>query len=113
MAETEFSVSGVHISAWPRSLTRAGTVVLGDGRVALLTSRGKEIDSAPLAAVRAAASLWIGAGRHVRLTLEGRRYRLRVGHQDGGALRRFLEVLAWAREQEGPTGDQGGSGRRR
>jgi hypothetical protein len=34
--------------------------------------------------------------------LYGRRYTLRVRRQDVGAIRRFLESLAWAREQATP-----------
>lgn len=47
MRETEFSETGVRIDRWARSLTRAGQVTVKDGRVALLTSYGREIDSAP------------------------------------------------------------------
>ncbi len=54
MAEPEFNATGVRIErGLLRSLTRAGQVVIKDGRLALLTSYGTEIDSAPVQAVQA------------------------------------------------------------
>ncbi|MYU48421.1 hypothetical protein GTV15_20935, partial [Streptomyces sp. SID7803] len=51
---TEFSATGVRIDRWARSVTRAGgQVTVKDGRVALLTSYGREIDSAPVGTVSA------------------------------------------------------------
>ena len=55
MAETEFTATGVRIGKRLRSLTRAGQVLISDGRLELLTSYGREIDSAPVQAVRAAS----------------------------------------------------------
>nr|WP_202446903.1 hypothetical protein [Streptomyces sp. SID5468] len=85
-----------------RSLTRAGTVVVGDGRVSLLTSRGQEIDSAPLTEARAATPPWFGPGRRARVVLEGRAYGLRPGPGDDEAVLRLCEALSWAREQMDP-----------
>jgi hypothetical protein len=98
MAEPEFSASGVRISKWPRSLTRAGGVVVRDGRLVLLTSRGQEIDSAPVNETHASAPRWYGAGGKARVALEGRRYLLRMGRHDSDTERRLLEALRSARE---------------
>ncbi|MEU6176006.1 hypothetical protein ABZ832_29375 [Streptantibioticus parmotrematis] len=106
MTQPEFSASGVRISRWPRSLTRAGAVVVRDGRLALLTSRGREIDSAPLSDVQASTPRWYGPRGRARVALDGRRYALRLDGNaawdevnagtDAGA--RLLGVLAGARE---------------
>ena len=48
MTDPEFEVAGVGIRRMLRSLTRAGTVRVHDGRLVLATSYGSEIDSAPL-----------------------------------------------------------------
>ncbi|MFI5757189.1 hypothetical protein [Streptomyces sp. NPDC051569] len=101
MSEPEFSARGVRIERWPRSLTRAGQVLIQDGRLALLTSYGKVIDSAPLRAVRAAKPWFAGRGSTVA-TVNGTRYRLTMGQRghrpDATALaRRFLETVSRAR----------------
>ncbi|MEV4939673.1 hypothetical protein ACGFZH_16850 [Streptomyces zaomyceticus] len=83
MSEPEFSARGVKIARWPRSLTRAGEVRIEDGRLALLTSYGSEIDSAPVAAVRAGRP-WFAKPDEAVATVNGTRYRLRL-HQDGDA----------------------------
>ncbi|MFF9348983.1 hypothetical protein [Streptomyces sp. NPDC014734] len=97
MQESEFSATGVRIERWDRSLTRAGQVVVKDGRLALLTSYGREIDSAPLGAVSAGRPWFAGAGAAVA-RLNGTRYRLTMGQRDRGPdrtgpARRFLETL--------------------
>lgn len=81
MTEPEFSARGVRIARWPRSLTRAGEVRIEDGRLALLTSYGSEIDSAPVSAVRAGRP-WFAKADETVATVNGTRYRLTLG--DGG-----------------------------
>ncbi|MGW8761208.1 hypothetical protein ACWGN5_01770 [Streptomyces sp. NPDC055815] len=81
MAEPEFSARGVRIARWPRSLTRAGEVRIEDGRLALLTSYGSEIDSAPVSAVRAGRP-WFAKADETVATVNGTRYRLTL-HSDG------------------------------
>lgn len=83
MADTEFDAGGVQIERWLRSLTRAGRVLIRDGRLELLTSYGREIDSAPLDKVR--ISGWYGARRRAVATIDGTRYLLRLGldHREG------------------------------
>ncbi|MFJ4923236.1 hypothetical protein [Streptomyces sp. NPDC088725] len=86
MSEPEFNARGVRIERWPRSLTKAGQVLIQDGRLALLTSYGRVIDSAPVRAVRADRSWFSGRGSMVA-TLNGTRYRLTMGqrgHRPGG-----------------------------
>ncbi|WP_267243375.1 hypothetical protein [Streptomyces sp. PR69] len=98
MTEPEFRATGVRIERWPRSLTRAGEVLIKDGRLALLTSYGRVIDSAPLRAVRAGKP-WFAGGDSTVATLNGHRYRLTMGQggsriRDGRALAgRFLEAV--------------------
>jgi hypothetical protein len=77
MAEPEFDARGVRIERWVRSLTRAGRVLVRDGRLELQTSYGREIDSAPLERVRL-NSLY-GVGTRAVATLDGTRYLLRLG----------------------------------
>lgn len=95
MPETEFSATGVRIERWARSLTRAGQVVVKDGRVALLTSYGREIDSAPVGTVSAGRPWFAGADAAVA-RFNGTRYRLTMGQRGPdreGPSRRFLEAL--------------------
>ncbi|MEU5714633.1 hypothetical protein AB0G71_02385 [Streptomyces sp. NPDC020403] len=96
MAEAEFSASDVRIERWPRSLTRAGQVIVKDGQVALLTSNGREIVSAPVARVRAGRRWFLAADSAVA-RIDGVRYRLTMGQRNrrpgGAAVRRFLEAL--------------------
>ncbi|MEE1813846.1 MULTISPECIES: hypothetical protein [unclassified Streptomyces] len=98
MANPEFSARGVRIARWPRSLTRAGEVRIEDGRLALLTSYGSEIDSAPVSAVRAGRP-WFAKSDETVATVNGTRYRLtlqdRDPGRDGGAQTsgRFLAAL--------------------
>ncbi|MFD7896640.1 MULTISPECIES: hypothetical protein [unclassified Streptomyces] len=100
MAEPEFDARGVRIERWPRSLTKAGQVLIQDGRLALLTSYGRVIDSAPLRAVRAARPWFAGRGSTVA-TVNGIRYRLTMGQRDhrpdASALAvRFMEAVSRA-----------------
>ncbi|MER6996136.1 hypothetical protein [Streptomyces sp. NPDC000410] len=110
-SELEFSAKGVRIERWPRSLTEAGQVLVEDGRLALLTSYGRVIDSAPVRAVRAGKP-WFAGDESTVATVNGTRYRLTMGGKpgrgddgrrlDGAALAgRFLEVLRGA---GGPRG---------
>ncbi|MFG2331610.1 hypothetical protein ACGFMM_18490 [Streptomyces sp. NPDC048604] len=89
MTEPEFSATGVRIERWPRSLTRAGEVRIEDGRLALLTSYGREIDSAPVKAVRAGRS-WFSGPDSAVATVNGTRYRLTMEPARSGG---FLEAL--------------------
>ncbi|HEX5567451.1 MAG TPA: hypothetical protein VFY14_11095 [Streptomyces sp.] len=77
MVEPEFSVTGVRIARWLRSLTRAGQVIVRDGRMVLLTSYGREIDSAPVDQVRISGQ-WYTARDRALATLNGNRYALRL-----------------------------------
>lgn len=97
MTDAEFSATGVRIERWARSLTNAGQVVVKDGRVALLTSYGREIDSAPVGAV-SAGKPWFATADSATARVNGVRYRLTMGQRsqrrDGAApVHRFLEVL--------------------
>jgi hypothetical protein len=78
MTEPEFTATGVRIERWPRSLTLAGKVLIKDGRLALLTSNGREIDSAPVGTVSAARP-WFARGDRTVATVNGIRYRLTMG----------------------------------
>ncbi|MFJ7627071.1 hypothetical protein ACIQZN_11320 [Streptomyces sp. NPDC097595] len=94
---TEFSATGVRIDRWARSVTRAGQVTVKDGRVALLTSYGREIDSAPVGTVSAGRPWFAGADATVA-RVNGRRYRLTMRRPDGkpgdtAPSHRFLEAL--------------------
>lgn len=100
MSETEFSETGVRIDRWARSLTRAGQVTVKDGRVALLTSYGREIDSAPVGTVSAGRP-WFAGGDATVARVNGTRYRLTMPRRpgkadDAGPARRFLEALRGA-----------------
>ncbi|MFD6276197.1 hypothetical protein ACFWFI_11605 [Streptomyces sp. NPDC060209] len=95
----EFRASDVRIQRWARSLTRAGQVIVKDGRIALLTSNGREIASAPVTAV--SAKPWFLAADSAVARINGVRYRLTMGQRNrrpGGAapVRRFLEALRGA-----------------
>ncbi|MGC5345510.1 hypothetical protein ACPXCE_18045 [Streptomyces sp. DT24] len=106
MKEAEFSATGVRIERWARSLTRAGQVIVKDGRLALLTSYGREIDSAPLGAVSAGRGWWFTGADSAVARVNGRRYRLTMGQRErrpSGAApaRRFLEALRGAAGRRG------------
>lgn len=85
--EPEFNATGVRIERWLRSLTRAGQVVIRDGRLALLTSYGTEIDSAPIGSVQAHRPRFMARERTFA-TLNGHRYSLTMG-----APERFLDAV--------------------
>ncbi|MFF3290490.1 hypothetical protein [Streptomyces sp. NPDC003023] len=101
MAEPEFSATGVRIERWPRSLTRSGQVLIKDGRLALMTSYGRVIESAPVRAVTAGRP-WFAGKESTVATLNGKRYRLTMGQRSrrperGRALAgRFLEAVRGA-----------------
>ncbi|KAF4409475.1 MULTISPECIES: hypothetical protein [Streptomyces] len=80
MAEPEFTATGVRIGRWLRSLTRAGQVLIRDGRLLLLTSYGTEIDSAPVHLVHAGRP-WFVRDRALA-TVNGTRYLLTLGERD-------------------------------
>ncbi|MGW7053671.1 hypothetical protein [Streptomyces sp. NPDC054887] len=108
MAEPEFSATGVRIERWPRSLTRAGQVLVQDGRLVLLTSDGRWIDSAPLDSVSAARP-WFGGEDSTVATVNGTRYRLTMGRRgqakDGEEpAGRFLETVRTAQDAYGLPG---------
>lgn len=93
----EFRASDVRIQRWARSLARAGQVIVQDGRIALLTSNGREIASAPVTAV-SAGKPWFPSADSAVARINGVRYRLTMGQRNrrpGGAapVRRFLEAL--------------------
>ncbi|MCX5138469.1 MULTISPECIES: hypothetical protein [unclassified Streptomyces] len=103
--ESGFSETGVRIDRWARSVTRAGQVTVKDGRVALLTSYGREIDSAPAGTVSAGRPWFAGADRTVA-RVNGRRYRLTMPRRrdkpDSAApARRFLEAVLRAGGRRG------------
>ncbi|MER7049057.1 MULTISPECIES: hypothetical protein [Streptomyces] len=81
MAEPEFRATGVRIERWPRSLTKAGQVLIRDGKLELLTSYGRVIDSAPIRAVRAGRA-WFTDEASTALTVNGKRYRLTMGQRN-------------------------------
>ncbi|MEU6117783.1 hypothetical protein ABZ840_24940 [Streptomyces sp. NPDC047117] len=87
MREPEFNATGVRIERWLRSLTRAGQVIIRDGRLALLTSYGTEIDSAPLTSVQAHRPRLLSRDR-AYATLNGHRYSLTMG-----APERFMDAV--------------------
>ncbi|MEU3505662.1 hypothetical protein ABZ726_34895 [Streptomyces hundungensis] len=100
MAEPEFSAKGVRIERWTRSLTRAGQVLIKDGRLALLTSNGREIDSAPVDTVSATRPRlpWLGKDDRTVARLNGTRYRLTMGEEPDRSrgpelTRRFLQAI--------------------
>ncbi|MFJ2767024.1 hypothetical protein [Streptomyces sp. NPDC087300] len=99
MAEPEFTATGVRIGRRLRSLTRAGQVRITDGRLELLTSYGKEIDSAPLQAVRTGKP-WFAPDDRALADVNGRRYLLTLGEHEpapgeGGppTVRGFLDAV--------------------
>ncbi|MFI6087805.1 hypothetical protein [Streptomyces sp. NPDC051218] len=81
MADPEFTATGVRIGRRLRSLTRAGQIRITDGRFELLTSYGREIDSAPVQAVRAGKP-WFAADDRALAELNGTRYQLTLADHD-------------------------------
>ncbi|MFH8371656.1 hypothetical protein [Streptomyces sp. NPDC018031] len=108
MAETEFNARGVRIERFLRSVTRAGQVLIKDGRLELLTSNGREIDSAPVQSVRAGRP-WFADDDQASATVNGTRYRLTLAQQDAAAqsaaaesgASRFLDAIRSARGRTG------------
>ncbi|MCC3766114.1 hypothetical protein [Streptomyces sp. UNOC14_S4] len=101
--EPEFNATGVRIERSLRSLTRAGQVKIKDGRLELLTSYGREIDSAPVDSVRADRP-WFASRDRARARVNGTRYVLTLSPEEGGAeesgtsaVQRFLEAVRSAR----------------
>jgi hypothetical protein len=97
--EPEFRMSGVRIGKRLRSLTRAGQVVIRDGRLLLLTSRGEEIASAPVAEVRAVAG-FLAARRRALAQVGGTGYLLTL--RRGGAQTGARLVAALRNARTGP-----------
>ncbi|GAB3660980.1 hypothetical protein [Streptomyces sparsus] len=95
MAEPEFDVTGVRIGRLMRSLTRAGQVLVRDGRLVLLTSYGREIDSAPVETVHL-IGVWSSARDRVLATVNGTRYALRLPM---AGRERLLSTVGEARER--------------
>jgi hypothetical protein len=98
MAEPEFSATGVRIGRRLSSLTRAGQVLIRDGRLVLLTSRGREIDSAPVEDVHAIRTPF-SLRRRALATVNGTGYLLTLRRQGAASVSRFLEALDQARQQ--------------
>jgi hypothetical protein len=107
MAEPDFSATGVQIGKGLRALTRAGQVLISDGRLRLLTSKGAEIDSAPVDRVHASGP-WFGERGSAVATVNGTRYVISIddttagpaeqsGGQGQGSVRSFLDALRHAR----------------
>lgn len=96
MADIEFTATGVRIGRCLRSLTRAGRVVVREGRLELQTSAGREIDSAPAGSVRAAPCPFLGRDRAVA-SVNGTWYLLTLAERRAGggtsAARRFVDAL--------------------
>ncbi|MEV6315256.1 hypothetical protein [Streptomyces sp. NPDC051776] len=102
MAEPEFTATGVRIEHGLRSVTRAGQVQIRDGRLTLLTSYGREIDSAPVQQVRAGKPWFAGRGG-ASATVNGTRYHLSPGESDPAPgkpgrpwARKFLDAVRTA-----------------
>lgn len=114
MAEVEFTATGVQIGKRLRALTRAGKVQIANGRLVLLTSRDREIDSAPVQAVQVSAP-WYARRGGARARVNGTRYQLNLaatggsgaggtaGPDGGRAVSRFLDALRRAREGSAAT----------
>jgi len=100
--EPEFNATGVRIGRRLRSLTRGGQVLISDGRLVLLTSRGKEIDSAPVEHVHALAP-GFAMGRRALARVNGTGYLLTLRRQGAVSAARFVDALRSARERVGPT----------
>lgn len=99
MAEPEFTATGVRIGRRLRSLTRAGQIRITDGRFELLTSYGREIDSAPVQTVRAGKP-WFAADDRALAELNGTRYRLTLADHEPApgkagppTVRKFIDAV--------------------
>ena len=101
MTEPDYDAAGVRIRRMLRSLTRAGHVLVRDGRLVLMTSYGSEIDSAPVEKVR----LGRYAPDGVLATVGGTRYVLQLGLQHRkGLLSALHTARAKARAERGVLG---------
>ncbi|MDX3236841.1 hypothetical protein PV392_14375 [Streptomyces sp. ME03-5709C] len=98
MDEAEFTATGVRIGRRLRSLTRGGQVRIQDGRLVLLTSRGREIDSAPVEDVHALTPRF-AVRRRTLTRLNGTGYLLTLREQGATSAARFLDALRAARER--------------
>ncbi len=104
-AASEFNATGVRIERFLRSLTRAGQIKIKDGRLELLTSYGREIDSAPVGSVHASRP-WFAARGRARATVNGTRYLLTLDQREAagdlgtGTARRFLDAVRTAHARE-------------
>lgn len=95
MREPDFDATGVRIGRLLRSLTKAGQVVVHDGRLVLLTSYGREIDSAPVDQVQVIGPV-PGTSDLTLATVGGTRYALRLSMP---TRERLLTALGDARER--------------
>lgn len=77
--EPDFTAAGVRIRQALRSITRAGHVLVRDGKLMLMTSYGSEIDSGPLEQVRVS-----GYANRTLARIGGTRYLLELDlkHRD-------------------------------
>ncbi|MCW2870816.1 hypothetical protein [Actinacidiphila oryziradicis] len=100
MSEPEFSATGVRIGRRLRSLTLGGQVLIRDGRLVLLTSRGREIDSAPVEDVHTLAPRF-AVRRRALATVNGTGYLLTLRRQGAASAARFVDALRTAREGVG------------
>ena len=99
MADAEFTATGVPIRRLLRSVTRAGQVLVRNGRLELLTSYGREIDSAPIESVRAVRYPF-GVRDRALAEVNGTWYLLTLGEHRAvharSAARRFADALSTA-----------------
>ncbi|OWA19196.1 hypothetical protein B9W68_01465 [Streptomyces sp. CS227] len=100
MGKSEFSATGVGIMRRLRSLTRAGQVRVADGRLALLTSCGRVIDSAPAREVRVERP-WFGSDDQAVIAFNDTRYRLRLGGPAAAASASHVSPVRRLREAVG------------
>ncbi|MDT3398827.1 hypothetical protein RKE29_19610 [Streptomyces sp. B1866] len=105
MTNADFNARGVRIERFLRSVTQAGQVLIKNGRLELLTSNGREIDSAPVQSVHASKP-WFTDGDQALATVNGTRYRLTLGGPDQpakasgrGTATRFLDAIRAARSR--------------
>lgn len=102
MREPDFDATGVRIGRLLRSLTRAGQVLVQDGRLVLLTSYGREIDSAPVDRVQISGPVL--ATKDLTLATLGRtRYALRL---PTSVRERLLTALRDASERAAKTSSE-------
>lgn len=102
MREPDFDATGIRIGRLLRSLTKAGQVTVHDGRLVLLTSYGREIDSAPVDKVHI-IDLVPGTRDLTLATLRGTRYTLRL---PAPKREQLLTALTDSRERVAKTRSQ-------